>query len=119
MNNETIGEAPRFIGRFYFKLTVNGNLLGEYSNNHKDCIRSCVEAANRTSEWPVGSEKPGEKFVGEYISTWLEGKKCDKVNLTITRREGSESMFLVRWSEKFEGQGMLCDDILIGDYRPV
>lgn len=120
MNNETIGEAPRFIGRFYFKLTSNGNLIGEYSNSRTSSC--CSEAANRVSEWPSRpDELPGAGFIGKYDTAWREGAGVGKSRLVIEREPNRLGIFKVAWTtcDTFVGEGMLCDDILIGDYRPV
>jgi len=106
----------KVIGRFYFKLSDNGNLLGEYSNaGSTECD---VEAAKRihTSE-----ETSVEPFEGEYTSTWTEGKKVESATLKITRRPNSAGIFSVIWCdgnrELFTGEAMVVDRILIGNYE--
>lgn len=109
------------IGRFYFKLTENGNLLGEYSNNKSE--RCDVEAARRTSEIPVASESTtGLGFIGEYSSVWTEGENVvEFATLEIKKDLKKPETFSLSWKKdrqsRFSGQGMLVDGILIGDYQ--
>ena len=106
-------------GRFYFKLTTNGNLLGEFSNNYTD--RCWTETANR-----IGGQS--SEFVGTFITTWFEKmqEKSITTKLVIRRKEGCEGIYEVVWradinensdrNPKFQGEAMLCDSILVGDY---
>ncbi len=103
----------KIIGRFYFKKTQNNNLIGEFSNNLHN--RNYTESAD--------SICATENFIGEYYSTWQDNGKATFAKLKIEYKEGSgTSLFKLEWfSEKeekiFEGEGFLCDDMLIGDYR--
>lgn len=110
--NKQSGMKSSVSGRFYFKQTSNGNLLGEWSNNHE--TRVFTESADLISDY---DEKAG-KFVGSYNATWQEGGQAHFATLKISR---SGSQFKLEWrgQAKFDGDGMLCDDILIGDYRSV
>lgn len=110
----------QIIGRFYFKLTANGNLLGEYSNNHTTC---CVtEAANRIVKKhdPAHIERYG--FVATYKTVWRESNNeavCS--DLSIRVKKGCSRIYSLEWKSpagvhQFEGEGMLCDDILVGNY---
>ena len=106
----------KIIGRFYFKLSSNGNLLGEYSNNvSTDCD---VEAARRLSERQGTNINP---FVGKYNSTWTEGASSHSATLTITKR--TAQIYSVEWSRNnepvFTGEAMIMDGILIGNYQSV
>jgi hypothetical protein len=101
------------IGQFYFKKTSNGNLFGEWSNNDKAEIfsESCdlIKAGN-------------DIYLGEYISTWQENGKPISAKLTITRKQNNSPLFFLKWHGNkfgFEGEGMLCDDILIGRFHEV
>jgi hypothetical protein len=109
------------IGSFYFKLTSNLNLVGEYANNDKGSTHPQTECANRVSLLTITSSTP---FVGDYITTWHDGTKksshlCD---LEITCKSGSTSVFTITWrvhknpSIIFVGEGMICDGILVGFY---
>ena len=114
------------IGRFYFKLTDNKNLVGEFSNNFSK--RNCTESADRMPSQPdeTGSVDEG-KFVGEYFTTWHEEQECVLAKLKIVPKKGCENIFTLTWwpvnkgkeaSDPFYwGEGLLCDGILIGDYR--
>lgn len=102
-------------GRFYFKLTSNGNLIGEWSNRKSK--QSQTESCDLRG-------KPTGNYLGKYDSTWLEDGKPQFAVLTITRKQGSTSLFALDWKNKageliYQGEGMLCDCILIGDYRGV
>jgi len=95
-------------GSFYFKLTVNGNLIGEFTNNHSDGIT--VEAANRNDV--------GNSFIGNYQTSWREGNTYS-ADLSITFRENSNQLkFELLWkgTNIFRGEGFLVDGILIGHY---
>lgn len=110
-----------FIGRFYFKLTANGNLLGEYSNNSPECVRSTPEAAKRIADAPNPNDQNQSAFVGDYISTWSElTNDASYSKLVIRPKPGCFNIFKVNWTgpAEFQGEAMLCDEILIGDYRP-
>jgi hypothetical protein len=101
-------------GRFYFKKTTNGNLIGEYSNNGMDCNQT------ESADLNIQSESK-DHFVGEYKSTWREGNSPILMELTIKFKPGSnEQIFDLEWKRnkkvEFRGQGFLCDNILIGDY---
>ena len=109
-------------GRFYFKLTSNGNLLGEWSNGGE--FHSFSESADRTSLFPIDCNQC--KFIGEFNSTWHEGG--DKAGSRFAKLEiglkspNHQNIFRVIWTDTsnpqsmFEGEAMLCDDILIGNY---
>jgi len=120
--------ANNLIGRFYFKLTDSKNLIGEFSNNHETCKRNYTESADRDQQ------KPGDDkfvFVGEYFTTWhdyIDNKHGSGLaKLEIKRKSGCENIFLLTWwlmennktgvDPSFWGEGMLCDGVLIGDYR--
>ena len=109
----------RINGRFYLKLTANGNLLGEWSNSDPSCDRCFTEAANRTGEVDAGSDREVSRFVGDYVSVWSEtltdGVACP---LEIRLHGQKQGVFTVVWQGRFRGEAMLCDDnILVGDYR--
>jgi hypothetical protein len=111
------------IGRFYFKLTDSKNLIGEFSNSSDE--RIYAESADRII--PVTDE---EMFTGEYFTTWCHYYKNGNVEgivakLKIMRKPQSQNTFSLTWSVQdgknagisFWGEGMLCDGMLIGDYR--
>ena len=110
-------------GRFYFKLTSNGNLLGEFSNN---LSRSCsAESAERVENVEDPAEAPGSRFIGLYRSVWLEdGGEHQRATLTIGLKPNCTGIFSMTWTAPgdtnlFEGEAMLCDEILIGNYWSV
>ena len=103
-------------GRFYFKKTTNGNLIGEFSNH------GMFENTTESADLVEFKESCG--FVGEYLTTWRDKKSPILMNLTISHKTGSNGrIFDLEWTEendkkatRFKGQGFLCDNILIGDY---
>jgi hypothetical protein len=109
--------ANDLIGRFYFKKTSNGNLIGEFSNNQKNS-RISTESSDL-----VKSENANRNYIGTYNSTWQENGKPLFADLTISPKIGNNELFTLSWSRNgkpiFKGEGMLCDDILIGDYQNV
>jgi hypothetical protein len=103
----------KLIGHFYFKITDNGNLIGEFSNNQTDSIYT--ESADSINT----IKKDKNNYIGEYCSTWREGEHSHFANLKISHGS-NERIFILEWtSEKdnYKGKGMLCDNILIGDYQ--
>ncbi len=99
------------IGRFYFRLTKSGNLLGEFSNNVTN--QNFTEGADRIK---------GDltSFLGSFVSTWHEGGDSFLVTLTIDTKINSTNLFSVTWVSKksnFWGEAFIVDDLLIGDYR--
>ena len=103
-------------GRFYFKLTDSKNLIGEFSN--QDCRKNYTEGA----VLKLRNHDDG-KFVGEYFSTWYEESPDIAVlaELKIEQKPKCENIFSLEWrvdkKPAFWGEGMLCDGILIGNYR--
>ena len=64
-------------GEFYFMLTKDGNLLGEFTNEGMNG-RWDIESANKDGNDNVD-------FVGKFISTWLEDEKSFKAFLKIVK----------------------------------
>jgi hypothetical protein len=112
--------ANKIIGRFYLKQTSNGNLIGEWSNNTRAEIftESCDL---REKESSALRKSANDRFLGVYYSTWQEGGQPCFANLTISPKTGNDKLFTLKWRgiANFDGEGMLCDDILIGDYHQV
>lgn len=100
--------SDRIAGRFYFKRTSNGNLIGEWSNNDAD--RTFSESCDL-------AEPNDNSFIGTYNSSWREGGEALAAKLKITKQRGQ--LFSLEWrgDADFDGEGMLCDDTLIGDYH--
>lgn len=100
-------------GRFYFKRTSNNNLIGEFSNNVGDSVYT--ESAD------LEPQSLNSGFIGQYISTWKEDGKAHVSKLKISYRNGNNtSIFELKWiigdQLQYEGEGMLCDEILVGNY---
>jgi len=104
------------IGRFYFRQTNNGNLIGEFSSNQDESIYT--ESADKIST----QETSSSNFIGSYLSTWRLNKKATYSTLIIDFKPGSKNhIYSLSWEDNgkciYRGEGMLCGDILIGDYR--
>jgi hypothetical protein len=99
-------------GRFYFKKTTNKNLVGEWSNNGE----------NRVFTESSDLDEPVDGYSGTYNSTWQEQGEAISSRLKITIK-GAGPLFSLEWrvdgAPRFQGEAMLCDDILIGDYWSV
>ena len=103
--------AHEIIGRFYFKQTSNGNLIGEFSNNKS-------EPSTESSDIRGSSDG----YIGVYYTTWQENGKPHFADLSISRKHENSKRFSLIWKNSkgetiFKGEGMLCDNILIGDYH--
>jgi hypothetical protein len=118
----------KLIGRFFFKLTDSKNLIGEFSNN--DSKRNYTESAVLKPREPDEVQKPNEgKFIGVYFSTWYEEDEHSCVLAELKIEQKYENIFSLTWwrvqdrktaaDPFFLGEGILCDGILIGDYRHV
>lgn len=103
------------IGRFYFKKTHNGNLIGEFSNNIIDFISS--ESAD------AHNDNDSNDFIGIYNTTWQQDHQPFFAKLTISYRQNtSQRIYTLEWLDKsgnliFLGEGFVFENSLIGDYR--
>jgi len=109
----TVSGKDVSIGRFYFKRTQNGNLIGEFSNNFSSSNSTeSADAITRTTD-----------FIGNYETTWGERASAVFGNLSITYKPGSgDSIYILEWTDEennkmFIGEGFVVDNMLIGDYR--
>ena len=100
----------QFTGSFYFNLTINGNLIGEFCNNNSNRIQT--ESANRIGEG-------GQSFDGIFISSWVDSK----LNISKLEIKHSKTKFELNWTEtgnqNYYGEGFLKDNILIGYYKKI
>jgi hypothetical protein len=101
-------------GRFYFIQKNKRNLIGEFSNNESNFIST--ESADKVS---LTIE---DDFIGDYRSSWQENGESLYSDLKIRYKNGtSQTIFSLDWNRNglpiFVGEGMLCDNILIGDYQ--
>lgn len=127
------------IGQVYYKLTVNGNLQGEFTNNHTRSAdveaprRVCPKMA-REAGIPVREENehifynafsptrmPAANFIGVYRDVWTERMTPRDGWLKISAKEDCVNIYTLEWYDRsgeiaFAGEGMLCDNILIGHY---
>ena len=115
-----------FIGRFYFKLTDSNNLIGEFSNSGDG--RIYAESADRIAESADGiiKDSVNGNFTGTYYHTWCEynnGILVEGVVAELKIIANPQNFFSLTWkilngkNDGFWGEGMLCDGMLIGDYR--
>lgn len=108
--------SDSFKGYFYLKQTNNKNLLGEFSNNKmKDLI-----STESCDYQEINNKKEEGKFVGKYKSTWQQDGKSFIADLEISfLNNSSTKKYHLCWEEKsiiYIGEGILCDDTLIGYY---
>lgn len=96
-----------FTGSFYFDRTVNGNLIGEFSNNETEFIMT-ESAITKTIN---------STFEGLYTSTWYDDEQ-QKATLEITK---IGFKYKLNWTEpgkqEYEGEGFLTADKLVGFYK--
>lgn len=101
-------------GAFYFRLTPNGNLIGEFINDVLNIPSS--ESADLNG---IIGQIP---FVGSYISTWREENNPEISILDISLPEQTRK-YILTWTigprVVFRGEGFLVDGLLIGNYWPV
>lgn len=109
------------LGRFYFRITSNGNLTGEFSNDRNNAVQT--ESADRFSDRPSDFKSP-EAFLGEYHSTWIEGPPDFPMHaiLVIAQNKPNPQIFELVWTGQnrnviFRGQGMIAEGLLIGNYQ--
>lgn len=101
------------IGSFYFKITNNNNLIGEFTNNDPN-------EGIRTENACLIKSHSG--IDGIYTSTWFDNA-VHLANLEIIQKNNNKTFKLV-WKEAgkitYEGEGFLMDnDTLIGFYQSV
>lgn len=110
-----IKSSDHLIGRFYFKKSHNGNLIGEFSNNRFDIISS--ESADALSK-----NHPND-FIGVYNTTWQQNGEPFSAKLTISHRHNTaQRIYQLIWTDRngneiFIGEGFVFENTLIGDYR--
>jgi hypothetical protein len=101
------------IGSFYFKITNNHNLIGEFTNNDpNECIRT--ENAQLI--------KSNSRLIGIYQSTWFDNA-VHLADLEIMQKNNNNT-YKLEWKEKgiitYQGEGFLMDnETLIGFYQSV
>jgi len=98
-------------GRFYYKLTNSGNLIGEFSNQTSDS--NFAESATRTTPFEP------RNFNGTYNTTWYEENTGQAYTLVIDSI--NNYIFELTWTNQdgvkiFFGEAFIVDDILIGNY---
>ena len=99
----------KVIGRFYFEIDSKNNLNGKFSNNLHTTNYS--EIANRLS---------GTGFIGDFNTEWIDDKGPFKSHLKIDLKTGSMDIYSLNWKNgmiEFFGEGIIVNNILIGDYR--
>lgn len=100
-------------GRFYYKQTLNGNLIGEFSNNKTD---------ENLTESGIIRTSFTEPFIGNYDVCWYENGP-QYLKLEIIYRTNNHEIYKLTWRKPktnepaFEGEGFIVDNILIGNYE--
>lgn len=98
------------IGAFYFRLTENENLIGEFFNDNSDT--PSTESADKLPG-------TGSGFVGTYNSSWIDGDTFTAI-LRINSKQGPNRIFSLSWdvmgNGRFFGEGIVVDGILMGNY---
>ncbi|MBD0777762.1 hypothetical protein HPE56_08150 [Maribacter sp. ANRC-HE7] len=100
------------LGRFCFRQTNNGNLIGEFSNN--------TMRLNISESADIISPIQGP-FLGIFNSTWFE-EVATSLRLVIQSKQNSNNrIFSLEWQDEnhepiYFGEGFIFDDILIGNY---
>ncbi|WP_417592944.1 hypothetical protein [Owenweeksia hongkongensis] len=75
------------IGSFYFRLTENGNLAGEFTNNESNEI--ITEGGN------LEGGEIDARFIGTYITSWVENDQSCIARLKISNPDNSRKFTLV------------------------
>jgi hypothetical protein len=114
----------RLLGRFYFKSTINGNLIGEFSNNQSDKISTESSDLRKNPIEDSNLIAITDNYIGDYFTTWQVDNIQHFAELKIRFRINTgNQIYTLTWTEKgisiYIGEGMLCDNILIGDYQSV
>ncbi|UJS26007.1 hypothetical protein [Thiothrix winogradskyi] len=110
-------------GRFYFELTTNYNLIGEYSSNYSQ--HSEPESASRIYYEGEDKNNKSYDFIGDYLTIWQEDGSAIIANLKIIEKPNCTNIYSLLWSSTtdqntiyFTGEAMLYRNSIIGDYRP-
>ena len=106
----------RLKGRFYFKCTSIGNLLGEFSNNIAPGIYT------ESADLNINDKKGEAPFIGSYTSTWQEDGIPKYATLIIgNNHKPNPQIYSLTWTQEdktiYWGEGILFDNILMGNYR--
>ena len=99
-------------GSFYLKQTVNGNLLGEFSNNQS------IEIYKESADIKGSNTSP---YIGNYDSKWfVDGIEYSAALSIKHKTSANKRLFNLEWvgvNILFIGEGLLIDDLLIGNYH--
>jgi hypothetical protein len=102
---------------FYFKQLESGNLVGEYFN--KEMQQRGTESADIVDD---SRPTPNAPYEGKYKSSWWD-TDADGSILEIKKHSTGFGIYELTWTNNnqniFEGIGMLCGDMLIGEYHRV
>lgn len=101
------------IGRFYFKKTHNGNLIGEFSNN--------LRSLNFTESADLETTIDSKDFIGKYNTTWQEDNEAIFRTLIVSHKANTQNrIYSLEWLDgstlTFIGEGFIVDGILINYY---
>lgn len=104
-----------FSGQFYFKLTEEGNLLGEYSHQGTSTIRP--ECAMRVT----GAKND---YAGDFLTAWYEQNTDNAMlaGLRVRPKPQDSHSFTLLWMEHktsrilFTGEATLKNGAIVGHY---
>jgi hypothetical protein len=104
----------KIVGHFYFKLTANGNIIGEYSHHGMKTVT--IESANWKTK-TIG-------FFGTYDTIWIENGNLMNMTLEIADVKNTQiPIYLLVWNDGtndiYKGEGFIVDGMLIGSYISV
>lgn len=104
---------PKFLGRFYFTQTRNGNLVGEYAN-------SGMSDVGTESAVLIGLFDPAKPFIGDYHTSWLEDVEPHFAMLNISQ-DASGTAYILKWKgadgkQIFSGEATVAHFGIFGAY---
>ena len=103
----------KLVGNFYYNRTVNGNLLGEFTNNLDDRILS--ESCN-----PSEPDTLPNDFIGRYNSSWQQNTDTFGFTLEIQTHPNTPTKFKLIWRNNatpvYFGEAFRVGEMLVGFY---
>jgi hypothetical protein len=110
--------------RNVYAISLNGAgyLITELENTGKVGITAFQGKWTITDDLGAKVEDQEIKYTSDTPSTWQENGNAFFATLTISRKSSRSHQYFLEWNSSpcnFRGEGMLCDDILIGDYCEV
>lgn len=104
-------------GRFSFTQTPDGNILGEFSNQHMNT--NSPERARLD-----GNADINNPFVGNYNSRWSDPGGVPRSSTLAIELIPNTQLYMLTWINtderiEFYGQGFIVDNALTGSYMDV